>query len=432
MASTPSFIAQHGAHRIRTIDMHTTGEPTRIIYAGYPELQGATLLAQRAYAAAQHDALRRALLLEPRGHRDMYGALLRPRTEHTISDNAHMGVLFLTNAGYSTMCGHATLALGRMLVDCDDAAIFPQRGALVVDEARREVEVRLHAPCGVVRVTVPVVLRDAGADAEGTGTPKWRADPTRPVCYLSVPSFATGLDAAVSVSPALRWAELAASSGSPDAAAAATVTADVAYGGAFYLLVRASALGFPSDALATVARTRDGLARLEAAATALTAAFNRDEGLRARYLRHPDSGADRGGEAAALEFLYGVIITDDSEAGGAGKGGEGEVGEETGLCVFAARQIDRSPTGSGVQARVAAAVARGTRQLGQRWRYQSVVSVGAGGEGAFVGRAVEEADEVVVQGRKAVRVEVEGRAWYMGAAEWVLEDGDVVGRGFEV
>jgi len=97
---------------IRCIEMHTTGEPTRIVYAGYPALSG-TLLEQRALASEKYDHLRRRLILEPRGHRDMYGAVLRQSTELVDAGLADIGVIFMTNDGYSNMCGHATIALGR-------------------------------------------------------------------------------------------------------------------------------------------------------------------------------------------------------------------------------------------------------------------------------------------------------------------------------
>ena len=84
--------------------------------ANSDEISG-TLLEQRSLAHSKHDHIRKALICEPRGHREMYGAVLRPRTELTESEQAYIGVLFLTNEGYSTMCGHATLALGRLLVD---------------------------------------------------------------------------------------------------------------------------------------------------------------------------------------------------------------------------------------------------------------------------------------------------------------------------
>src|SRR6187402_2556894 len=114
---------------IHCVEMHTTGEPTRIIYKGFPELRG-SLLEQRAEAKASHDNIRAQLILEPRGHWDMYGAVLRQQTELVASGEAHIGVLFMHNDGFSTMCGHATIALGRFLIDTHDLSVFPKRNEL--------------------------------------------------------------------------------------------------------------------------------------------------------------------------------------------------------------------------------------------------------------------------------------------------------------
>src|SRR5829696_7735499 len=98
---------------LHVVDMHTAGEPVRIVTGGYPELLGATILEKRREARELYDHLRRALMLEPRGHAGMYGVIpVKPSTPHTV-----IGALFTHNEGYSTMCGHATIALGRWLVE---------------------------------------------------------------------------------------------------------------------------------------------------------------------------------------------------------------------------------------------------------------------------------------------------------------------------
>ena len=84
--------------RIQTIDAHAAGEPLRLIVDGFPAPQGRTMLDKRDWVTRNQDHLRRALMLEPRGHADMYGAIL---TE-AVSPDSHAGVLFMHNAGYST------------------------------------------------------------------------------------------------------------------------------------------------------------------------------------------------------------------------------------------------------------------------------------------------------------------------------------------
>ena len=92
---------------ISTVDYHTGGEPFRIVTGGAETLQGGTILAKRRYAAEQLDHVRRLLVNEPRGHADMYGCFVTEPND----DGADLGVVFFHNAGYSTACGHGTIAL---------------------------------------------------------------------------------------------------------------------------------------------------------------------------------------------------------------------------------------------------------------------------------------------------------------------------------
>jgi proline racemase len=91
----------------QTIDAHTAGEPLRIIVSGVPAIAGRTMLEKRQYFHDHLDAIRRALMLEPRGHDDMYGCVI---TE-PVTPGADLGVLFMHNEGYSTICGHGVIAL---------------------------------------------------------------------------------------------------------------------------------------------------------------------------------------------------------------------------------------------------------------------------------------------------------------------------------
>src|SRR5437667_443857 len=93
--------------RLKTIDAHAAGEPLRLIVDGFPAPHGKTMLEKRDWVKSRQDHLRRALMLEPRGHADMYGAVL---TE-PVSPGSHAGVLFMHNEGYSTMCGHGVIAV---------------------------------------------------------------------------------------------------------------------------------------------------------------------------------------------------------------------------------------------------------------------------------------------------------------------------------
>jgi trans-L-3-hydroxyproline dehydratase len=151
--------------RITTIDMHTGGEPLRVIVDGLPRIDGRTVLEKRRYFRDHYDYLRTGLMWEPRGHADMYGAVI------TSSDDADFDVFFLHNEGYSTMCGHAIIALTKLvvetkLVDKHEITFNVPAGKIVA-----------HASVSAGKVTgssfrnVPsfLYLRDQHVDVEGIG-----------------------------------------------------------------------------------------------------------------------------------------------------------------------------------------------------------------------------------------------------------------------
>jgi proline racemase len=98
---------------VRAVDYHTAGEPFRIVTDGVDALRGATILDKRRDALGRLDHVRRLLVHEPRGHADMYGChVVEPN-----DDGADLGVVFFHNAGYSTACGHGTIALVTWALD---------------------------------------------------------------------------------------------------------------------------------------------------------------------------------------------------------------------------------------------------------------------------------------------------------------------------
>ena len=324
---------------IRVLDMHTGGEPVRIVVGGFPPIPGETILAKRRYVREHLDHLRRLLMFEPRGHFDMYGVLMVQAT----LPGADLGVLFMHNEGYSTMCGHAAIAMGRYAVDHG-----------LVELVDPITPVFLECPCGLVKTYVDV---RNGA-----------------VRFDSVPAFLLAEQARVTVP------------------GAGTVVADVAYGGAFYAVADAAQFGLDVRA----SRTRD----LVDAATALTRAVN--AALRVEHPLEPDLG-----------FLYGSILTDGRD--------RPEQGPSANVCVFAASEVDRSPTGSGVTARMAARFQRGLVARGQECLFESVTGA------RFTG---EVAGETTCGSGPAVIVRVGGKAFYTGEARYWLEPGDELGQGF--
>ena len=327
----------------------------------------------------------------------MYGALLCQDTELTRSGEADMGVLFMHNEGFSTMCGHATIALGRFLVDQQhNKSILPAGRRLEYNDESATVSVRLHTPCGIVPIKVPV-------------SPDGKVDQTRATSFVSVPSFATGLRVKIEIDPEFRWPELGERT---------YVTADFSYGGAFYCMVSPEEIGFPFG-LGKPDSSRMGFAK-----TMLNAAANAQPNVR-KYFRHPQS--------SELGFLYSIMLVGpDPNATTSSKRSEAfneDVrGSEVGLCYFANQQIDRSPTGGAVAARMALAYAKGVRQTGDRWRYQSLLSSAYNGTGSFVGTILDEIPNSDNAKFPQVKIQVEGIAYYTGHYSFVAEQDDEIGR----
>jgi proline racemase len=221
--------------RVRTIDAHTAGEPLRLIVEGFPALEGRTILEKREFIREHHDHLRRALMLEPRGHADMYGALLTG-PERPGSD---AGVLFMHNEGFSTMCGHGVIAVTKIGIERGLVAGRPQP-----DGSR---EVVLDSPAGEIR---------ARAWLDG--------DRVSRVSFVNVPSFV--LHPAVPV----RLADRA-------------LHADVAFGGAFYAIVDSEAAGIPVVAERLPELRAAGMAIKRAVEQAVTVVHPSEPGLHGIY-----------------------------------------------------------------------------------------------------------------------------------------------------
>jgi len=320
---------------LSTVEMHTGGEPTRIVVDGWPPLSGRTLLDKRREALRQHDHLRRGLMLEPRGHDGMYGALL-VEPDHPEAD---LAVLFMHNEGWSTMCGHATIALARWAVESGRV---------------KGPRVRLQCPCGLVIAAVA---------------------PDGSVRFESVPSFAYALDR---VAPTATWGP---------------VTVDIAYGGAFYAFVSADSIGLDLRRSPMRAIVDAGEEITQAAAKAVPI----------QHAEEPD-----------LAFLYGTILTD----------GDGGDTPSRNVCIFAGRQIDRSPTGSGVSARMALQIARRQARIGEERSFESCTGA------VFTGKALREAPPVGP--RKSVIVEIGGIAHFTGEGRFRFDEDDPLREGFSL
>ncbi len=231
--------------QIKTIDMHTGGEPLRVIVDGFPKLKGNSVLEYRRYCKENFDFLRTTLMFEPRGHADMYGCILLPPND----DEGDFGILFLHNEGYSTMCGHAIIAISTLAIEMQWVKVKEGDNIIKID-----------APCG--RIT-------SFADVENgkvTG-----------VRFHCVPSFVVGLDRIVNVE------------------GLGKVTYDLAYGGGFYAYVDMAKNNFNFDLTPESYRSL-----IQSGMDIKYAVMDAD-----KEITHPYE--------AELSYLYGTIFIDNSK-----------------------------------------------------------------------------------------------------------------------
>ncbi|XP_021363802.1 trans-L-3-hydroxyproline dehydratase-like isoform X2 [Mizuhopecten yessoensis] len=187
---------------IKTREMHTAGEPLRVVESGFPSPRGDTILDKIRYTREHLDPYRKLLMNEPRGHLDMFGAVL-VEPDHKDADIATM---FIHNAGYSTMCGHAIIALGRYSVDT----------GLVRNPSSPETRVAIQCPCGLVEAFV-----------------EYKDGKTGNVRFNSVPAFVFATDVSV------------------DVPGYGHVTVDIVFGGAFFAFVADSQYNFRLEEVAS-------------------------------------------------------------------------------------------------------------------------------------------------------------------------------------
>lgn len=327
-----------GATVITTIDAHAAGEPLRIVTGGLPPLPGATILERRRYLQEHLDHIRRLLMWEPRGHYNMYGAVLTS----PVTPDADLGVLFMHNEGYSTMCGHGVIALVTTLL---------KTGAIAAKGA--QTPVNLDTPAGLVRATAH--LDNSGQVVR--------------VSFLNVPSFLYARDVEL------------------DLPIYGKLRVDIAFGGAFYAILPVEQIGLQIVPQET--------ARLVAAGEAIKKAVNAK-----MHITHPFE--------EDLGFLYGTILTGPPED---------PAHHSRNICVFANAEVDRSPTGTGVSARLALHSARGEIGEGQQIVIESIL----GAASAFSGRVVGQAR---VGPHEAIIPEVSGTAFITGRHEFIVEPQD--------
>jgi proline racemase len=329
-----------------TIDAHTAGEPLRIITSGLPFIPGATILERRRYVREHLDHVRQTLMLEPRGHADMYGAILTP----PVSGDADFGVIFLHNEGYSSMCGHGVIALATVAVATG-----------MVTATVGETRVGMDTPAGFV---------EAFAEWDGRKVGRVR--------FRNVPSFVYRSNLEIHTS------------------SFGKLLVDVVFGGAFYAYLNAAQAHVEVRPNDYANLTKLGHEVKHAVESVCEVVHPLEPELRGIY------GAMIDGEPfSSSENLLEL--------------------RQSNVCVFADRQVDRSPTGTGTAGRVAQLFAQGKLAMDQTLINESIVGT------AFEGRVLEEAR---VADFPAVIPEVSGRASIIGYHTFVVDVDDPLPNGF--
>lgn len=179
---------------IETIDAHAMGEAARIVVEGTPEIQGRTMMEKKQYVQAEMDNIRKLLMHEPRGHLNMFGAIL---TE-PCQPECDLGVLFMDSGGYLNMCGHGTIASITVAINTGLIA--------------RKDKVLLDTPSGVVECYVT-----------------YENSKVKEVSFINVPAFLFEKDIKILVENA-GW-----------------ITVDIAFGGSFFAIADAKQFGLNLD-----------------------------------------------------------------------------------------------------------------------------------------------------------------------------------------
>lgn len=176
---------------INCIDAHTAGEPLRIITSGFPSIPGKTMLKKRKYVENNFDDLRKLVILEPRGHNDMYGCIITP----PATSDGDFGVLFIHNDGLSTMCGHGIIAVTKVVA---------KTGIVQLNDKKR---IKIDTPAGRIIANI-----------------NYEGDNIESISFLNVPSFVYKENVKLNLKKL------------------GDISVDIVYGGAFYAFVESKFL----------------------------------------------------------------------------------------------------------------------------------------------------------------------------------------------
>ena len=329
---------------ITCIDAHTAGEPVRIVTSGFPAIKGSTMLEKRQYVLDNLDHCRKLVMREPRGHNEMYGAIITP----PVTEDGDIGILFMENGGMGTMCGHATIGVSK--------AVF-ETGMIPGHEGVNTL--KIDAPAG--RVTSFVEIRDGKVVS---------------VAFHNVPVFLYKSGIKI---PVREIGE---------------VTADVCFGGAFYIFVEASQTG-----LDVVPKNAQKLCELGMEIKDTLGKMN--------IISHP---------VEPIDWIYCTVLMTPPDI-------RGDRIVTRNITVFGEAEIDRSPCGTGTSARMSQLYSKGILKPGMTLENHSIIDT------VFKGSIVE---ETKVADFPAIIPKISGIAYIMGINQLVLEPDDPMPEGFRL
>jgi len=343
------------ARMLQAIDAHAAGEPGRVIVGGVLDVPGGTMLEKARHLEEHGDELRRLMLREPRGYPALCANVILP----SANPDADAGYVIMEHVEYPGMSGTNTICVATVLLE---TGMLPMHEPVT--------EITLEAPAGLIRI------RATCANGKVTG-----------VTFRNVPAFATHLDVPIEV-PQL-----------------GTVVVDVAYGGMFYVIADAEALGFRlvPDEGRDITRVTEMIKA--AAAEQLPVVHPMQPGFAGITI------GQLSGPAHDPRHSWRNVVTVST-----GTLDWGRPSTWTGV-------IDRSPCGTGTCAKMAVLHAKGRLGLDEDFRHEGILGT------VFTGRLVE---EMRVGERTAVVPTITGTAWITGFASYVVDPSDPFPEGFTV
>jgi proline racemase len=331
------------SHIISTIDTHTAGEPARIILSGLPPILGNTMAEKKQYMKEHLDHFRTLLMQEPRGHKDMFGIVLTPPTRQ----EAHYGVLFIDSEGYIDMCGHSIMSATTALIEIGMVLPIEPETSIIFD-----------TPAGLI---------EARARIEGNRVIE--------VSVANVPSFLYAKEVAI------------------DLPEIGNINVDVAFGGNFFALVPAKALG--------VAVHPENSVRLIELGAAVKTAVNAKLTVQHPIVDHITK--------VELTMIYDKPESSQPFA--------------KSVVIFGDGQLDRCPCGTGTSAAMAALYAKGELPLDTEYINEGIIGT------RFKGKLLR---QVQLGDFVAVEPVVTGTAYITGIQQFVVDPNDPFKNGFLV